>query len=324
VTFPLLALTLTEAQCHVIQSPALMALLPKLHLNRHTARSIIHGPRQLGGMSIPHLYTKQGLDGLKFLVGHLRAQDKTCKLILISHSCLQLLLGVSTNFLNLDYNRYHSWYTSTWLTSIWKFNTRLGIKLTIVGAWLPPPKTGNNVNLMDHFVAANLPAYQLQSINRYRVYLQVIALSDVCSADGRQIIPTIFLGHRLLDRRSTLVWPDQANPPQSDWKIWASALQTLCYGTNLQRPIAMNAIHNHQSWFWYMDRANFLFKQQDNMWEKYSPTIYSTCQTRQSHYRYYNTSQGQSSTTVPPSPLLKTRIEVIRPGLFKAVPNPSP
>jgi hypothetical protein len=97
LTFPLMALTLTEPQCHKIQSPALRALLPKLHLNRNMARSKIHGPLIYGGMNLPHLYTIQGCDQLKFLLGHLRAQDKTCKLILICHGCLQLLVGI-TNF----------------------------------------------------------------------------------------------------------------------------------------------------------------------------------------------------------------------------------
>jgi len=85
LTFPLYAMTFTEAQCNCIQSPAMMALLPKLHLNRHTTRSIVYGPVRYGGLDLPHLYSRQGLGQLKFLIGHLRAQDKTCKLILICH-----------------------------------------------------------------------------------------------------------------------------------------------------------------------------------------------------------------------------------------------
>jgi hypothetical protein len=38
-----------------------------------------------GGIEIPALYTYQGTSQLKYLMGHLRAQDKTCRLILISH-----------------------------------------------------------------------------------------------------------------------------------------------------------------------------------------------------------------------------------------------
>jgi hypothetical protein len=71
VTFPLMAMSLSETQCNQIQSPALRALLPKLHLNRNTTQSIIHGPILYGGMNLPSLYTLQGLNQIKFFLGHL-------------------------------------------------------------------------------------------------------------------------------------------------------------------------------------------------------------------------------------------------------------
>jgi hypothetical protein len=95
--------TFTETKCEQILSPALRAVLPKLHLNRNTARSIIHGPVRYGGMNLPCVYTYQGASQLKFVLGHLRAQDKTSKLILINHGYHQLLVGTTTNFLQSNY-----------------------------------------------------------------------------------------------------------------------------------------------------------------------------------------------------------------------------
>jgi len=93
-----MAMTLSEVQCNQIQFPALCAVLPKLHLNRNTAQSIIHGPILYGVMNLPHLYSTQGIYQLKFLLGHLRANDMTGKLILIAHGALQLVVGTSSNF----------------------------------------------------------------------------------------------------------------------------------------------------------------------------------------------------------------------------------
>jgi hypothetical protein len=81
VTFPLMVMSFLEIQCSQIQSPALRALLPKVHLNRNTSRSIIHGPLIYGGLNLPHLFTIQGILQIKFLIGHIRVQDKTGKLI---------------------------------------------------------------------------------------------------------------------------------------------------------------------------------------------------------------------------------------------------
>jgi hypothetical protein len=116
--FPLPALTLTEQQCNRIQSPALNATLPKLHMNQHTARSIIHGPLELGGINLPHVYTYQSIGQLELLLGHLRAKDKTGDLIQISISNLQLIVGSTTSFFKLSFPKYTKWITQGWLTSI--------------------------------------------------------------------------------------------------------------------------------------------------------------------------------------------------------------
>jgi RecG-like helicase len=77
-------------------------------------------------MNLPSLYTLQGLNQIKFLIGHLRARDKTSKLILIAHGTFQLIIGTTTNFLNLPFHQLnflefqHGWplYGISWITSI--------------------------------------------------------------------------------------------------------------------------------------------------------------------------------------------------------------
>jgi hypothetical protein len=149
---------------------------------------------------------------LKFLLGHLRAQDKTSKLILISHGFLQLIIGVSTNFLNVSYEVYHHWACPSWLTSVWLFLHKVHTTITISEAWLPPIPKGNNLNLMEYFVSQKFSPKQLIRLNQCRLYLQLLSLSDMVSADGRNIISSILEGNRLLDRRSTLTWPENGQP----------------------------------------------------------------------------------------------------------------
>jgi len=224
VTFPLPAMTLTATQCYRIQSPALQALLPKIHLNRNTARSIIHGPLIYGGMNISHLYTTQSLLQLKFLVGHLRAQEKMSKLLLITHGTHQVLIGKSANFLSLPYNNNQYFNCRTWLCSVWQFMDSIDAKIDITQAWLPPCPRKGDCNLMDYFTSQGHSTKVLMRINRCRVYLRVLLLSDMVSAIGRRLIPTILTGKRLVDRRSMLQWPDQGNPSKVDWEMWATAL----------------------------------------------------------------------------------------------------
>jgi len=81
--------------------------------------------------------------------------------------------------------------------------------------------------LMDYFVEEGLSPKALGSLNRCRLYLQVITLVDITSADGTSIISDVFHGIPLQDRRSKLTWPCQQWPPHKDWELWRSALQPL-------------------------------------------------------------------------------------------------
>jgi hypothetical protein len=91
--YPLPCSSLTENQCKQVQSPALAALLPKLHLNRHTSHAIIFGDSRYGGLGLPDLYTDQGYGQLKLLVGHLKLRDETGNLVLIAISHIQIHVG---------------------------------------------------------------------------------------------------------------------------------------------------------------------------------------------------------------------------------------
>jgi hypothetical protein len=121
VSFSIPMLSLTQAQCTYIQAPAIQAMLSKLHHNRHIARAIVYGPTSYGGLALPDLYSSQGITQLRLLLGHLRLQDKSAKLILIDMSYIQLLLGSSTFFMNLDYNNYGKYTEQGWLISKWRF-----------------------------------------------------------------------------------------------------------------------------------------------------------------------------------------------------------
>jgi len=111
--YSLPAMSLPENTCHDIQSPTLMAVLPKLHLNRHVARSIVFGPHKYVGLSLRSLYSIQSLGQLTLFVGHSRARDKTSKLLRISLSYLQLVIGSCTSLFVLPCQKYSSWLESS-------------------------------------------------------------------------------------------------------------------------------------------------------------------------------------------------------------------
>jgi hypothetical protein len=61
---------------------------------------------------------------------------------------------------------------------------------------------------------------QGKHINRYRIYLQVLTLSDIATADGKSLLPSAMDGLRDLQIHSTLVWPTQLPPAPQAWEQW--------------------------------------------------------------------------------------------------------
>jgi len=99
---------------------------------------------------------------------------------------------------------------------------------------------------MDYFIAQDFFPVSLGTLNRCRLYLQVITLSDIVSSDGTRIITDIFHGIPLTERTSTLKWPNQQRPPPKAWALWSSALKPLQPRDTLLTPLGpwfSNASH---------------------------------------------------------------------------------
>ena len=50
-----------------------MAFLPKMGYNRHTARAIVYGAEEHGGIGVENLYAEQSIEQIKALVDQVNA-----------------------------------------------------------------------------------------------------------------------------------------------------------------------------------------------------------------------------------------------------------
>jgi hypothetical protein len=328
--YPLPALTFTEAQCHTLQSPTLLAFLPKIQLNRHIARSIVFGSIKYGGLGLKSLYSIQSIGQLTLFVGHTRAQDKTSSLLHISLSYLQLAVGSSVNVCLLYPSTYKHWIDSCWLVSFWDFLYRVQLTITTTKHWLPKLTCKDDKVLMDHFIALGYPASTLGVLNHCRLYLQIIMLSDIVSADGTCIIQDIFYGLQLIDRHSTLKWLQQQRPPNKDWEVWCSALRILQPRNKLEHPLGPWTTHeSHQSWHWFKSSNSLTYSHCDSMdtWTSYKGYPKPRRATRLSALTVLGT-ESRTPIARPPVNLLPasanftrcTNLTTITPGPAKPQP----
>jgi hypothetical protein len=324
--YSLPALTLSETECHRLQSATLAAFLPKIQLNRHIPRSVVFGSTRFGGLNIRSLYSIQGFGQLTLFTGHIRAYDKTAKLLRISLSYLQLTVGSATNVLMLPATTYHKWTDSVWLTSFWAFMRRTKLLIDIDGHWLPEATREFDVVLMDYFVEEGYSAAALGSLNRCRLYLQVITLADISSADGSYIIPEALQGIPLSSRRSRFTWPNQQCPPHSAWELWRSALRSLQPKNKLDSPLGRWLTTNlHQQWLWFQHPSSAFLYFRDtfsNCWIQYEGFPNPGRKTRSSAGTIYDMSRHSVVHSVSPDVLPTTVTHDRISGCTSATPGP--
>ena len=112
--------------------------------------------------------------------------------------------------------------------------------------WIPKPSRVHDRALMEYFLEQDLHHSIIDSINCCRIYLHVITITDITSADGTYILPEVRLGQRPAGRRSTLQWPYQGKPATSDWNAWRSSLLLLEHRGKLNIPLGDWLMQPHQ------------------------------------------------------------------------------
>ena len=133
---------------------------------------------------------------------------------------------------------------------------------------------------MEEFTKGSHTAPIIAILNRCRLYLQVITVSDITSADGSYILPEVKEGYRPRDRESTLHWLAQARPPNSDWKLWMQALTSLETRGRLTKPLGDWTKASHQQWFSHIDQNLIYYEHSPHRpWQHFPPIMRHTSRT---------------------------------------------
>jgi hypothetical protein len=115
------AITLTQQECYNIKKPVVNAILPKMGISRKARRSVVFCTAQFGGLGLEHLAAYQGHSRLQYLIGHLRCNSTTGKLMRSMLDYTQLECVCTGNVLEQDYGRYSRVFmTENWVTCIWE------------------------------------------------------------------------------------------------------------------------------------------------------------------------------------------------------------
>ena len=118
--------------------------------------------------------------------------------------------------------------TNTWMKRVWKDLDHMDLHLEFDSPSLPLQRQGDQL-LMSAFVDAEIDQDDLMWLNWCRMYLQVISVSDLVTADGRSFTRSAWFGKRPLipERLSLVQWPRSVDITDRHWNRWRHFLTTI-------------------------------------------------------------------------------------------------
>jgi hypothetical protein len=129
---------MTQQECYNIQKPVVNVILPEMGISRKAHRSVVFGTAQYGGLGLEHLAAYKGHSRLQYLMGHIRCNITTGKLMRSMLDYTQLKCGCTGNALEQDPGRYSRVrMTENWITGIWEHLHSCNLTLKITATWKP-------------------------------------------------------------------------------------------------------------------------------------------------------------------------------------------
>jgi hypothetical protein len=208
-----------------MQSQPTRATLMKIGFNRNTALAVVFGAVIFGGLGMRHLYIEQGIAQLQLFIRHLRAGTDQGTLLRITIAWWQLVAGVSFPLL-LHPDVPVPYLPNDWLSSLRGFLSFINGYLHMDGIAEDMPQRCrlDDCNIMDAILRCHPTPAEQASVNRCRLWMGVAYLSEITTANGRELSRDAWEGTR--SRHSPILWPFQPKPGPESLKTWRRFLAT--------------------------------------------------------------------------------------------------
>ncbi len=135
-----------------------------------------------------------------------------------------------------------AYMTESWFFQTWYQCRLLQIEITMDIEDFEKPRRGNQ-EIMRLFLQGRVQGPELASLNRCRMYLQAIYVSDICTGDGQAIDPRFWDGREQC--QMAYRWPRMECPTSNKWNMWHKTLMkalSLGQRDSLAKPLG--------NWMW--------------------------------------------------------------------------
>ena len=176
-------------------------------------------PPAFGGVGMLSLPVEHTISAINLLVQHFGTPSIVGKKMSASMEALQIEIGCQGNPLELDYSIYGNLATKCWLQGLWEKLHRFGFRPKLDVNEIAPPRIGDKT-MTSFFVERGAKGEILKSLNKCRLSHELLFLSNMAMADGRQLDARLFQETGKGLACSKYDFPREY-PTKEDWKIWS-------------------------------------------------------------------------------------------------------
>ena len=227
------------------------------------ARTVTKGLRRLqstfGGFGLFSLATEQLIGRVNLLMQHYHTPSNISKKLDASLRYLQLQLGTTQNPFDLEYDEWSHLAPLSWVKMLWRSLYYYNIKLHMKYDPIPIPRE-QDLAIMQIIHATGMSKSAEKSMNRCRVHIGAIFLSDLSSADGKYLEQFTF-NIKQNGVNSRYKFPREI-PSQADKKRWTEFWNRYTsIGNRLPRELGKWVHPTHRQWKWHFNKKEGLLYQ---------------------------------------------------------------
>ncbi len=206
------------------------------------------------GIGLPHLGVESLIAMANLLLMYYGCQTATGRFMQASYSFLFVELGLLFQSLQEQYNKYGFLVTHLWMKMLWEKLSMFDMQVVVADQPLKFPREGDQF-IMQVLIKAGYTGKILSHLNRVRVSLQVLFMSDILTASGNKV-STDILAHRPQGEAwSKMRWPHEY-PTDSNMKIWRDAMLSICPSRSTTSSIGRIIGRLHRIWRWFWNEAD--------------------------------------------------------------------
>jgi len=249
-------------------------VLPLLGVNRNVRKRWRCIPREFGGTGLYDLAIEQLICWINAILQHYGSGSLIDQKVKASLEALQLELGCAGNPFHQSFATIGHLATPCWVVLVWERLDIYKFSLHLEYPVMAPPRL-HDIFFTEIFLEGGYTGHALAQLNRCRLSLKALFLSDVTSATGRTVVLGSLVSILTSGRHdSKFKFPHEA-PTASDWCTWERFWGDYTgIGKILPRPLGRWLNDGHIQWKWkYNETTHTIWEDKQELWVSYSRTV---------------------------------------------------